>query len=63
MIELEIAPVEIQIGCWEIILRESGQALKQAVQGGGGVTIPGDAQETFRCCIEGHCLMENIGDR
>ena len=24
---------------------------------------PGDVQETFRCCTEGHGLMGNIGDR
>ena len=31
--------------------------------GGGGFTIPGGVQETFRCCTEGHGLVGNIGDR
>ena len=37
--------------------------MEWAVQGGGGVTIPGGVQETFRCCTEGHGLVENIGGR
>ena len=37
--------------------------LAKAAQGGGGVTIPGGAQEKFRCCTEGHGLVGNIGDR
>ena len=41
---------------------ESGQVLGWAAQGGGEVTIPKGVQETFRCCIEGHYLVE-IGDR
>ena len=36
--------------------------LEKAAQGGGGVTIPGGAQEKFRCCTEGHGLVGNIGD-
>lgn len=39
---------------WIFPLRKSGNVLKQAVQGGGGVTIPGGAQETCRCDTEGH---------
>ena len=31
----------------------SGDALMQAVQGGGGVTIPGGAQEAWGCGTEG----------
>jgi len=27
------------------------------------ITILGGVQETFRCCIEQHDLVENIGDR
>ena len=27
------------------------------------ITILGGVQETFRCCIERHDLVENIGDR
>jgi len=29
-----------------------GEALAQAAQGGGGVTIPGDVQEPWRCVTE-----------
>jgi len=29
----------------------------RAAQGGGGVTIPGGVQETFRCCTKGHGLV------
>jgi len=28
-----------------------------AAQGGGGVTVPGGVQQTFRCCIEEHGLV------
>ena len=34
--------------------------LKQVVQRGGGVTVPGGVQETFRCCTEGHGLVGTI---
>ena len=37
-------------------------ALEWAAQGGGGVTVPGSAQETFRC-TEGRGLVGNVGDR
>ena len=37
--------------------------LERAAQGGGGVTIPGGVQKTFRCCTEGHGLVGNIGDK
>ena len=37
--------------------------LEQAAQGGGGVTVPGGVQETFRYCTEGHGLGANIGNR
>jgi len=33
-----------------------GQALEQAVQGSGGVPIPGDVQKTCRCGTLGHGL-------
>ena len=36
---------------------KSGQALEQAAQGGGGVTIPGGVQKTCRCGILGHGLV------
>jgi len=35
----------------------SGQALEQAAQGGGGVTIPGSVQETCSCGTLGHGLV------
>jgi len=44
-------------------LRESGQALEQADQRGGGVTVPGSVQEAFRCCTQEHGLLGNTGDR
>jgi len=31
------------------LLKESGQALEQAAQGGGGVIIAGGVQDTWRC--------------
>ena len=34
--------------------------LEWAAQGGGGVTISGGVQETFRCCTEGHGLVGNM---
>ena len=37
--------------------------LEWAAQEGGGATIPGDVEETFRCCTEGHSLVGNTGDR
>ena len=37
--------------------------LEKAAQGGGGVTIPGGAQETFSCCTEGRGLVGDIGDK
>ena len=30
-----------------------GQALEGAIQGGGGVTVPGGVQEMFKCFMEG----------
>ena len=42
--------------------RSAHQALVWAAQGGGGVTVPGGVQETFRCCMEGRGLVGNIGD-
>jgi len=41
---------EVRVGCYEkIILRRSGDALEQAAQCGGGVTIPRGVQEMWRC--------------
>ena len=36
--------------------------LEQAAQGGGGLTVPGGAQETFRYFTKGHGLVGNISD-
>jgi len=35
-------------------LLKSGRAVAQTAQGGGGVTIPGGVQETWRCGTEGY---------
>ena len=45
------------------VRRQSGQALDWAAQGGGGVTVSGGVQETFRCCTKEHSLVGDIGDR
>ena len=58
----------VQIGFPAVFLekttspKEWCQVLKQAAQVGGGDTVPGGAQETSRCCIEGHGLVGNTGD-
>ena len=39
---------------------ESVQALAEAAQGGGEVTVPAGV-EMFRCCTEGHGLVGNTG--
>jgi len=36
---------------------ERAVGLEQAAQGGGGVSIPGHVQETFRCGGKGHGLL------
>lgn len=41
--------------------RISGEALEQAVQGGGRVNIPGDDQEKGRCDIKVHSLRAVTG--
>jgi len=35
---------------------QSGQALEQAAQGGGGFPIPGGVRKTCRCGTLGYCL-------
>jgi len=40
----------------------SGQVLEWAIQGGGGVTVPGGVQE-MRCGTGGHGIVGNIDDR
>jgi len=48
-------PRKDQVGYWEkFLLRKSGEALAQAAQGGGGVTVPGGVQELCECGSEGH---------
>jgi len=41
---------------------KSGQALKWAAQGGGGVTCPRGVQRTFEHCGEGHGLVRTSDD-
>lgn len=41
-----------------LLEQEKTQALEQAVQGGGGVTVPGGVQEKSRCRTEGHGLEQ-----
>ena len=57
-------PGEIQVGHYKrFLLRKTGEAVAQAAQGGGEVTVPGSVQGMFRCCTEGYGLVRNIGDR
>ncbi len=50
---------EVQVGYEEVfIFKKSGDALAQAAQGGGGVTVLGGVQET---CTEGCGLMDTMG--
>jgi len=42
------------------VIRKSGEALTQAAQGGGGVTVPGDVQEMWRCGTEGCGLVGRV---
>jgi len=37
--------------------------LEWAARGGGGVTVLGGVQKTFRCCNEGHGLVVNTVDK
>ena len=52
-----MAAGEDQAGYWENLLQMSGEAVAQAAQGAGGVTIPGGVQETCICGTEGHSLV------
>jgi len=53
---------EAKVGYWEKIhLRKSGEALEQAAQGVGGVTIPGGVQEKGSCGNWGHGLVGIVG--
>jgi len=52
---------EVKAGNKERFLpRISGEALEQAVQGGGGVTIPGCVQEKGKCGTEGHGPLQSL---
>jgi len=42
------------------ILRESGNALEQAAQGGGEVTTAGGVQERCKCGTECHGLVGRV---
>lgn len=42
------------------MLGNSGEALEQAAQGCGGVTVSGGVQENSRCGIEG-CGLGDVG--
>ena len=54
----------IQVGYYEkFLLRKSGEALAQAAQGGGGVTVPGGVQELWRCGTEERGCDGSIGVR
>ena len=54
----QVTPGDVQVGYQEtFLLKKSDDALAQAAQGGGGVTIPEDIQETWRCGTEGHGLV------
>ena len=58
----QAAPGEVQVGYYEeFLLRKSDEALEEAAQGSGGVTIPGGVHEKGRCGTEGHGVVGNIG--
>jgi len=42
------------VQCVKCLCRRSGNALEQAAQRGGGITVPGGVQELWRWCTEGH---------
>ena len=50
-------PEEVRVGYLEKFLRKSNDALEQATQGGGRVTIPGGFQETRRYITLGRDLV------
>ena len=53
---------EVQIRYQEkFLLHQSGDALAQAAQGSGGVTVPGGVQEPWRSGTEGHGLVVGMG--
>jgi len=51
----QVAPGDIQFGYEkQFLLRKSGDALEQAAQGDGGVTVPGSVKEACIRVTEGH---------
>ena len=49
-----VAQKYFQVGYYgKFLLKKSGDALAQAAQGGGGVTISGGVPEPWRCGTEG----------
>ena len=48
----------VPVGCLEeFLLWKRDQVLEWAARGADIVTVPGDVQETFRCCTEGCGLV------
>ena len=45
----------------QFLLRRNCNALEQAAQGAGGVTVPGGIGEPWRCGIDGHGLVGMVG--
>ena len=52
---------KVQVGYLEkILLRNSDKTLEQITQGSGGVIVPGDVQEMWRCGTEVHGLVDMV---
>jgi len=50
---------KVQVGYLEkILLRNSDKTLEQITQGSGGVIVPGNVQEMWRCGTEVHGLVD-----
>jgi len=47
----------------QFLLRKCSEAVAQAAQSGGGITIPGGVQELCGCGTEGHGLVGNFVGR
>lgn len=62
--EVTFAPEEIQIVYQEkFLFQNSGQALKEAAWGGGGITVSGNVQKLYGCGTEGYDLLGKIDGR
>ena len=58
---LKLHQGRFRLDIWKkILLQKSGEALAQAAQGGGGVTVPGGVEETLRCHTKEQDLVANI---